>query len=129
MESSVAIVDKPLEIGANKLEGMIIMDVLETVILVLIISLPVVFLFTNRKNKQPLKFKDFQPIILELLVEMQQFVNTKGKSYEELEDLAITLLQKRIEDAKILSEDEMLLLNKEVLRNLIRPQLKKLYKK
>lgn len=102
-------------------------SMLEYVIMGLIVILPFVFMLGNLKSKKSIKLTDFQPIIVEMLLEMQDLIKAKEKSYDELEALAVDLMIKRIEDTKVLSHEEAALLNKEVIRALLRPHLQRLY--
>lgn len=103
------------------------MNYLEILIGILILALPVTAIVTKKKTKEGFKIKDLQPMLIELLIEMQQLVKARNKTYIELENLAVNLLEKRIKEAN-LTELEVLLVNKEVLRAFIRPHLRKLYR-
>ena len=103
----------------------------ETLALAIIILVPVVFIINAVIKKTPARqiLKQIRPIIIESLYEIVELSQAKAKGQKELEDLVVDLVYEHIEESKALTPEEVELVTKDLLRQIIIPLMAKMNKK
>ena len=102
----------------------------ETLAVALIVLVPLVFIINAVIKKTPARqiLKQIRPIIIESLYEIVELSQAKAKGQKELEDLVVDLVHEHIEESKALTPEEMELVTKDLIRQVVIPLMAKLNK-
>lgn len=96
------------------------------VALIILVAIMVIINAVVKKTPARQLMNQLRPVVIEALQEILELREAKEKGREALEDYAVELIYERIVDSKILSEEELEILNKDFIRTLVKPHLKKL---
>ena len=103
---------------------------LGTIIMVVIVCLPILIVLARKAiSRENIVIRDLLPLLIEAIKNLNMLQTSKRTSYNVFEGDAVYLLHQYVQSSELFYVYEKEILTQDTIRILIRPYLKKMYKK
>ena len=103
---------------------------LGTIIIVIIVGLPILIVLARKAiSRENVVVRDLVPLLVEAIKNLDMLQASKKTSYNVFEGDIVYLLHEHIQKSSVFYVYEKEVLTQDIIRILIRPYLKKIYKK